>query len=56
MVRSYIGPFRFTKRGVRWQIGTRLFRLHGGAGGVGISTGSGPFSYYKPLRRRRRPR
>jgi hypothetical protein len=50
----YIGPFRFTRRGVRWRIGPRWLRLHGGAGGPGISTGAGPFTAYRPLRRRRR--
>lgn len=48
----YIGPFRFTKRGVRTRIGPRLFRLHVGAGGTGISTGAGPFTYYQPIRKR----
>lgn len=49
----YLGPFRFMRRGVRWRAGPRIFRLHGGAGGPGISSGFGPFSYYRPLRRRR---
>lgn len=48
----YLGPLRFTRRGVRARIGPRLFRLHIGAGGPGISTGAGPFTYYKSLRRR----
>jgi hypothetical protein len=37
-------------------LGPRLFRLHGGAGGPGVSTGAGPVSYYRPLRLRRRRR
>ena len=46
-----------TRRGrVRLSVGPRLFRWHFGAGGDGISTGAGPVSYYKPLRRRRRRR
>ena len=49
----YLGPFRLTKRGVRVRIGPRLFRLHTGAGGTGVSAGAGPFTWYKPLRRRR---
>ena len=53
----YLGPFRFTKRGVRIRIGPRAARLHVGAGGTGFSTGAGPFTWYKPLggKRRRRP-
>jgi hypothetical protein len=49
----YLGPFRLTKRGVRVRIGPRIARLHIGAGGTGISTGAGPFTLYKALRRRR---
>jgi hypothetical protein len=46
---------RLDRRGHRrWSVGPRLFRLHSGAGGSGISTGAGPVSWYKPLRRRRR--
>jgi hypothetical protein len=45
---------RLGKRGVRWGIGPRAARLHVGAGGSGVSTGAGPFSLYKALRRRRR--
>lgn len=52
----YLGPFRVTKRGVRVRIGPRIARLHLGAGGPGISTGAGPFTWYKPLRKRRRKR
>lgn len=46
----YLGPFRLTKRGLRVRIGPRIARLHAGAGGPGISTGAGPFTYYKSLR------
>ena len=53
----YIGPrwlgIRITKRGVRASAGPRIFRVHTGAGGSGISTGAGPVSYYQPLRRRK---
>jgi hypothetical protein len=52
----YLGPFQFTRRGVRARIGPRIARLHVGAGGTGFSTGAGPVSYYRPLRRRRRGR
>lgn len=44
---------RLSKRGARWAIGPRWLRLHVGAGGTGISTGAGPVTYYRPLRRRR---
>jgi hypothetical protein len=48
---------RKTRRGrVRLSIGPRLFRLHLGSGRDGISTGAGPVSFYRPLRRRRRGR
>lgn len=50
----YIGPFRVTKRGVRVRVGPRIARLHVGAGGPGVSTGWGPFTAYKSLRRRKR--
>lgn len=50
----YLGPFRFTKRGVRVRIGPRAARLHVGAGGTGFSTGAGPFTWYRPLRGKRR--
>ncbi len=55
----YIRPSRFlklriTRRGVRWAAGPRAARLHAGAGGTGVSTGAGPVSWYRPLRRRRR--
>lgn len=50
----YLGPFRLTKRGVRVRIGPRAARLHIGAGGPGLSTGAGPFTFYQPLRGKRR--
>lgn len=55
----YIRPsrflkFRITKRGVRTAVGPRWLRFHFGAGGDGVSTGAGPVSYYRPIRRRRR--
>jgi hypothetical protein len=43
---------RFTRRGVRVGIGPRWLRYHTGAGGDGVSTGFGPFTYYRNLRRR----
>ncbi len=54
----YLRPSRFlkaqvTRRGVRWAIGPRAARLHIGAGGAGVSTGAGPVSAYRGLRRRR---
>ena len=49
----YVG-LRRTRRGWRVSIGPRWLRLHIGAGGDGVSTGAGPFSYYKPLRRHRK--
>jgi hypothetical protein len=63
-VSLFIGPRwlgirigRKTRRGrVRLSAGPRLFRLHLGSGGGGWSTGAGPVSYYRPLRRRRRRR
>ena len=45
---------RVTRRGVRWGIGPRAARLHAGAGGKGVSTGAGWWTWYKPLRRRSR--
>ncbi len=45
---------RITRRGVRWAIGPRAARLHVGARGAGVSTGAGPVSWYRPLRRRRK--
>ena len=47
---------RLTRRGVRWGIGPRAARVHFGAGGAGVSTGAGPFTAYRGLRRRRRRR
>jgi len=52
--RSRFLKVRITRRGVRWAIGPRAARLHVGAGGPGVSTGAGPVSAYKGLRRRRR--
>ncbi len=54
----YIRPSRFlkvrvTRRGVRAAIGPRWLRAHFGAGGTGVSTGAGPVSWYRPIRRRR---
>lgn len=37
---------RLTGRGVRTSVGPRAARLHFGAGGLGVSTGVGPVSYY----------
>jgi hypothetical protein len=56
----YIRPsrllkFRITRRGVRTAIGPRWLRYHFGPGGKGVSTGAGPFTYYRPIRRRRAP-
>ena len=45
---------RITRRGVRWAIGPRAARLRVGSGGTGVSTGAGPVSWYRPLRRRRK--
>jgi hypothetical protein len=44
---------RFTRRGLRAGAGPRWLRLWGGVGGEGVSTGAGPVSYYRPLRRER---
>jgi len=54
----YIRPGRFLKlrisrRGVRAGIGPRWLRFWSGGCGDGISTGAGPVTYYRPLRRRR---
>lgn len=43
---------RLGRRGVRWSIGPRAARLHVGAGGPGVSTGTGPFTLYRRLRHR----
>jgi hypothetical protein len=46
---------RIGKRGrTRIALGSRLLGAHFGAGGTGVSTGAGPVSLYKALRRRRR--
>ncbi len=47
---------RVSKRGLRRSLGPRAARLHVGAGGTGISTGAGWWTWYKPLRRRSRRR
>jgi hypothetical protein len=49
-----LAKIRVTRGGVRWGIGPRWMRRHGGAGGRGVSTGAGPFTYYHRLRRRGR--
>lgn len=51
----YLGPFRITKRGVRARVGPRIMRVHVGSGGAGISTGAGPFTYYKRIGGKKRP-
>jgi hypothetical protein len=55
----FIRPSRFlklriSKRGVRAGIGPRWLRFWSGGGDDGISTGAGPVTYYRLLRRRRR--
>ena len=55
-VSLYLRPSRFLKlrtssRGVRWSIGPRWLRLHTGGGGDGVSTGAGPVTWYRRLRR-----
>ena len=55
----YLSPSRYlklrlTKRGIRVAVGPRWLRYHAGAGGQGMSTGHGPFSWYRPIRPRRR--
>jgi hypothetical protein len=50
---SRLLKMRISKRGTQVGIGARWLRLHVGAGGTGVSTGAGPVSWYKPLRRRR---
>jgi hypothetical protein len=43
--------------GLKVRIGRpRWLRFWAGAGGRGVSTGAGPVSMYRPLRRRRRRR
>ncbi len=46
---------RHTKRGWRLSVGPRILRRHFGAGGSGWSTGWGPFSHYRPVRKTARP-
>lgn len=36
-------------RGLRAHVGPRAARLHVGGGGAGVSTGTGPFTYYKSM-------
>jgi hypothetical protein len=47
---------RIGRRGrTRWSVGPRWLRLHTGGGyRGGVSTGAGPFTWYRSLRRRRR--
>jgi hypothetical protein len=46
---------RLGRRGVRWGLGPRALRYHTGGGyRSGLSTGAGPVTWYRPLRRRRR--
>jgi hypothetical protein len=49
---------RIGRRGrTRWSLGPRAARLHTGGGyPAGVSTGAGPFTWYRSLRRRRRRR
>ena len=49
----YLGRFRISKRGFRVRVGPRIARLHIGAGGTGVSSGFGPFTAYKGLRRKK---
>jgi hypothetical protein len=46
---------RIGRRGlVRWSLGPRAARLHTGGGyPPGVSTGAGPVTWYRSLRRRR---
>lgn len=44
---------RLSLRGLRWALGPRWLRRHGGAGGRGISTGAGRWTAYWPLRKKR---
>jgi hypothetical protein len=58
----YVNPLPWlklcrTRRGWRAGIGPRWLRVWRGAGGSGVSTGAGPFSYYRPAGQRKpRPR
>jgi hypothetical protein len=47
---------RIGKRGTRVGTGPRWLRSWVGTGGRGASTGAGPLSPYRPLRRRRKSR
>jgi hypothetical protein len=42
----------FTRRGARREPGPQAARLHPRAGGRGAPAGTGPFTGYRPLRRR----
>ena len=45
---------RVSRRGTRVGVGPRWLRFWtGGGGGDGVSTGGGPFTLYRPIRRRR---
>jgi hypothetical protein len=44
---------RLTRRGMRCVLGPRAAGLHPGTGRSGASTGAAPFTWYRPLRRRR---
>ena len=45
---------RVSGRGLRLCLGPRQARVHLGAGGPGVSTGYGPFTWYQPIKRARR--
>lgn len=45
---------RLSGRGPRLALGPRWLRYHIGAGGKGISTGTGKVTFYQPLGRRKR--
>lgn len=40
---------RHSSRGARLSIGPRAARLHVGGGKPGVSTGTGPFTWYQPI-------
>ena len=44
---------RLSRRGLRRAPDRALARLHFRAGGRDVSAGAGPFTWYRPLRRRR---
>jgi hypothetical protein len=51
-----IGPFKFSRRGVRVSFGPRALRVHGGTyGRPGVSTRIGPVYAYQSLGSFRRP-